>query len=794
MGVLASCGRGLNSVNRWQKALPEDLPLISCDRVAEEIGAVPMSLRLARRSKVSPASAPSAVQIWVGTRSHRLWRRPLVLGLVGVGLSGGLLGLGLSFRLGLRLMLNPEALPQALARLTRSQPKALPPAISLEGLRQQAEASQQQVGELLRLDMPRVKDREVLIVPVLEATGAIASLHLLANEGNGGELRAIASLPVATLPKDTVLAPWLSSPQAPTAVPANFSFTRVVLLPAPPVATDGLWLTLEGSWQQQGLTLRYGHLLHVDSQAQRLELLTPWSSPANRPPQWADLDGDGPSDLVIDETVGLEPALRGLQMMPGPRVQSVSWLRVPVDAGAQAVSYQQALRLARGGLWHPAQNQLTNLKNTLAQSWNPAAEAQLQLMEHHATITRQQAEQDWSTPTQHILALLIDGRWEPALARLEASPELLPTLLNRLGVDQGRLWNRISAAAALPDPPPAVYVWGGLALKAQQNQPTNRDGATPDWLNRQPVPTAARQRLAQVLATLTTTQAPAVASAKVGATAAIAAQPSSAQAVGNIALPPITALIGQARPIPAPQSGYAAPGQSLDATLGQWYAIDIKAVQSQTWQRGTVPIPAGAAPAAVWSVVQPAAQASPQLLRWVSPTTGISAPLTVRGLSLSNDTVTLLATGPATNASALPPLVFSQGALMWLDADQGQTAKPGAIAAAVAFLGVQTAPAALPTLSQHRLDLTGDSQPEQVLTWDDTALGHLQSRGVQVEGTAPKTIIMDQDNGVLYSDLVETQTLVALTSPNADQPVGLLVHRAGEYELLIWRSATQRFE
>jgi hypothetical protein len=112
-------------------------------------------------------------------------------------------------------------------------------------------------------------------------------------------------------------------------------------------------------------------------------------------------------------------------------------------------------------------------------------------MERHGAITRQQAEQDWSTPTQHILALLIDGQWEPALARLEASPELLPTLLNRLGVDQGRLWNRISAAAALPDPPPAVYVWGGLASKpSRTNSPIEtgppQTGSTPAGTRRRP--------------------------------------------------------------------------------------------------------------------------------------------------------------------------------------------------------------------------------------------------------------------------------------------------------------------
>ncbi|MFQ4137856.1 hypothetical protein PGN35_016180 [Nodosilinea sp. PGN35] len=755
-----------------------------------------MPLPSSRHPKAAQASAPGAVQVWVGTRPKQLWRRLLGLALVGVGIGGGLLLLGFSFRLGLRLMLDPEALPLVLARFQRSQQVALPAATSLEDLRQQAQAARQQVGEPLRLEV--ANGGEVLIVPVLEeGSGAIASLHLFQREGGEAELRAIATLPIAPLPKDTVLAPWLNSPQAPTAAPGAFDLTRVVPLPEPPVADDGLWLTLEGTWQQQGLTLRYGQLLYVNAQAQRLELLMPWSSPANRPPQWADLDGDGPSDLIIDETVGLDPALRGLQVMPGPRVQPVSWVRVPVDAGDQASRYQQALRLARGGLWHPAQGQLANLKTALGQGWNPTAEAQLRLIERHGAITRQQAEQDWSTPTQHILALLIDGRWETALTQLEASPQLLPTLLTRLGVDQGRLWNRITAAAALPDPPPAVYIWGGIALKAQQTQPANRDGATPDWLNRQPVPAAARQRLAKVLATLTPTPPPSVASAKTAGTTATPVTATSGPEA--IALPPLTALIGQAQPIAPPETGYAAPGQSFDAALGQWYAIDLRAVhQSQTWQRGEGTLPAGATPPAVWPLVQPAV-ASPQLLRWVSPTTGVSAPVTVRGLRLSNGNVTLLATGPAPHTSALPPLVFSQGALRWLDASQGQTAEPGAIAAAAAAIfGNQPSPAeaarSLATLAQHSIDLTGNGQLERVLTWDEAALAQLKTWQVQVETTSPKTIILGADNRVLYSDLFAPQTVVALTNPAAGGPVGLLVHRPEGYELLFWLAAEQRFE
>ena len=753
-----------------------------------------MSPRPSRSPRASHPTTPGAVQVWVRASPRSLGR--WLGGLLAIAsLGGGLALLGLSFRLGLQLILDPDSLPQVLAPWQRSGAAPLPPATSLAELRQQAEATQQRLGEPLRLGVPDAEGHGVLVVPMLAAdSGAITSLTLF--QAQGEELRAIATLAIDPLPQDTVMAPWLRSAQAPTAVPQTFPLSQVVRLPPPPLAAhgpEGTWLTLQGTWQQQGLTLRYGQLLYVDPQAQRLDLLEPWSSPVNRLPQWADLDGDGPSDWVIDETVDLEPTLRGVKVTAGaaPRLQSVSWVAVPVDAGAKAEAYHQALKLARGGLWSQAQAQLLDLKTALAQAWNPTAEAQLRLMERHAAITRQQADQDWSTPTQHILALLIDGRWEAALAQLEASPELLPTVLNRLGGDRGRMWSRISAAAALPTPPPAVYVWGGLALKAQQNQPTYLDGATQDWLTRQPIPAATRQRLARILTAVAAAQAATVASARETPAAPGAAAP---------ALEPLRAIIGQGKLIPAPGSGFAGPGQSLEAWRGQWYAVELRAIdQGQGWQSGSLALPAGAAPAAVWSAIAPATQAA-QVLGWVSPTHGVPAPLTVRGLTLTNGT-TLLATGPAASGeNPLPPLVFSQGALLWLDDNQSQVADAGAIAApvAAAIFGSQAPPAdfanALAHLSQHRIDLTGDGQPEQVLTWKDGGLAQLQTWQVPANGDLPKTMILDANQRVLYNDLVTPQTLVALTNPALGGAVGLLVYRAGEYELLSWEAVSQRFE
>ncbi|MEO1070487.1 MAG: hypothetical protein AAFW95_15475, partial [Cyanobacteria bacterium J06638_6] len=101
---------------------------------------------------------------------------------------------------------------------------------------------------------------------------------------------------------------------------------------------------------------------------------------------------------------------------------------------------------------------------------------------------------------------------------------------------------------------------------------------------------------------------------------------------------------------------------------------------------------------------------------------------------------------------------------------------------------------ALDGLSQHSLDLTGNGQLERVLTWNQTALNQLNTWDISVDQNSPKTMILSSDNTVLYSDLLASQTLVALTSPAPGSPVELLVYRSGGYQLLSWAAAAQRFE
>jgi len=751
----------------------------------------------------------SAVQVWVGARPRRLWWRVLSLLLVSLGLGGGAVLLAFSFRWGLLLMLDPEALPRWQSWL---QPNAAPTTVSLDELRQALAQRDQTLGEPVALNTETTDGAAtLLLVPVInQSDGQIVAITLLQRlpgqmhlEKESDRLLQLETIAIAPFSRELILATLESTAPNYRLAPQEFSTTQLTRLPPPPTGLNLAWFTLEGNWAALGLNLRYGQLLVVDIAQPSLHPLTVWSSPANRLPQWEDLDGVGHTDLVVDQTVGLEPKLQGFQLLEAGglgvpvRLQPLSWVQVPVAAGQRVSDYQKALRLARSGLWQEAGDRLTILKTALADQWNPTAEAQLQLITRHAAIARQQANQDWAMPTQHILALLIDGQWEKALVRLEADPTLLKPLLRRLEVDQGRLWNRIVATTSLPKPELAVYVWGGLMLNAQQNPQ-----AAQEWLARQPISARERQRLAAVLTSpAAVAQSP---SSSSGATTTTTSSKLVSEPHRPAAIVPIEAVIGTVQPLARLETSrwYVPPDQSTDASLGQWYQVEVQSVkQAQSWISHWQSPTASSNAAVLWSALATEGRPTLTLLRWASHREAVATSLSVRGVAVAQGRVTLLATGSAVETSTQPLLAFSKDALVWLDTSQQQAVdltKAADPLTKVLFSDQATSSQAianvLGTLQQHTLDLTGKGQPDRVFTLESAALNQLQALGAKIDGTAPKTIILSQDNRLLYSDLTSPQTLVALTNPQQGLPLALLVYRAGEYALLPWSETNQQFE
>jgi len=700
-----------------------------------------------------------------GQQRQSMGRRVLAMLVTALGLWGAGSALVISARWGTALMLDPTAAPWLDALDWLAGPER-PQRLSLDQLRHSLAQQGLTLGDPQTI--PLNADPPLLVVPVHSGDSShLQELRLYQSATPGQpteQLMLRDRLTVVALAAQPVLAPLTRLGQQPQAAPTQFTFTQLTPLPA-----SDPWFTLEGTWDNQSLTLRYGQFVYVDPVRAALVPLAPWSSPADQRPVAADLDGQNPSDWVVDQTLALEPTWAGwvVQHSP-PQTQPVNFATVPLTTAEDQAPYNQALRLGRLRLWQAAHDQLALLKAHHANPWPPLAEAQLRLMAHHARHTRHQAEAVWSNPLQQVLALLADGRWEDALAQVEASPDLLPPLLQRFAGDDARFWNRVLGAKSLSEPAEAVYVWGALMVQAQDGP-----AAVGPWLARQTVSDVAGQRYQALI------QGPAIATAS-------AAPPDTA--------PLPTAVLGLALPLPAPDVARwylprpAAPPPARPPA--QWYRIPVQAAHlDHQWHPAYTP--ATTDPATLWHSLSEAVQ--PRLQLWQGPGNEALQPLTVRGLQVDGNRVILLATGPRAAVGTVAPLAFSANALVWLDPARGTSPPQPTLAAAVeAHLFRSSAPepdartALGQTITVHPLDLTADGQSEQVITLADTALAHLTDLEAEPTPPAHKTLIFDAQGTLLYSDLRQPQTLVAFTNPAQGGPVGLVVYDGETYHLHQW--------
>lgn len=113
--------------------------------------------------------------------------------------------------------------------------------------------------------------------------------------------------------------------------------------------------------------------------------------------------------------------------------------------------------------------------------WSTAVQAQLDLIEFHAKITKAQAVAAWASPSQQVLASLIDGRWTEALEVLKNSPGNQQEITNLLRSNGGRIKNRLNAALLENPEQLELKTWGTLIIAAENGR--NR---AINWLNEQP--------------------------------------------------------------------------------------------------------------------------------------------------------------------------------------------------------------------------------------------------------------------------------------------------------------------
>ncbi|MBW4618147.1 MAG: hypothetical protein KME17_02020 [Cyanosarcina radialis HA8281-LM2] len=248
-----------------------------------------------------------------------------------------------------------------------------------------------------------------------------------------------------------------------------------------PFATKapGTWLNLTGKSDFADTSVLYGQVVRYDPQSSYLSVKLSWASPAGQAAYWQEVAGDSNPELVVNQTVGIEPRfqiyqLKSRKFAADPLELKVISLNPPA---LKNTDYQKALTLADKGLWTTAWEMLSALK---LESLPASARSQIGIIKLHAEFARSQLKQTWASPSQAVLVNLMNGRWQEALKIFESSEfdrrEIAMTLKN----DSDRLWQRVEAALEVK-PDPDAQAWGAMLIAISDGK---QDAL--DWLNEQP--------------------------------------------------------------------------------------------------------------------------------------------------------------------------------------------------------------------------------------------------------------------------------------------------------------------
>lgn len=244
-----------------------------------------------------------------------------------------------------------------------------------------------------------------------------------------------------------------------------------------PEANTGHWFNLTGKRNQGEYAVTYGQLFHYDPGSTTLTALVKWAGPTEQPIAWKQITGSPTPELLINHTIGLEPSYQAYLVQPKgtPELRPISL----TQATHSSPEFRTALNLIKAALWSLAADRLKQIKNT-GETWNNMAQAQLDLVQYHAKVTRDQAQQNSASPFQQVIAKLLDGRWKEAFTSLEKDPSTHVEIQESLKTETVRLWKRLSIAIDEDPGNPYLQAWTAAVM-------LDRDGLskTRTWLNHQ---------------------------------------------------------------------------------------------------------------------------------------------------------------------------------------------------------------------------------------------------------------------------------------------------------------------
>ncbi|PSB22715.1 hypothetical protein C7B76_03020 [filamentous cyanobacterium CCP2] len=632
-------------------------------------------------------------------------------------------------------------------------------------------------------------------------------------------LELLDQLAISGLEEHFVIAPLSSAGIAHHGSTRQLPLTSVTFIngesPLP-----GVWLHFSGDWQRGSSRMVYGQVVRYDPIRGRLQPLVTWTSPAAEIPLWQSVTGEEAS-LVVNQTIGLEPKFQVYQFTAlGSPARPVQVTPITLaETGLDDRTYKNGLLLARNGLWSLAQKQL-EASQVNQPSWTAAAQAQLDFVALHARITQTQADREWASPRQQILALLIDGQWTEALTVVKTAHTNGYTLNTLLTDPSDRLQQRIETALRV-NPSSVLQQWGVLVTAVQTDRAT-----AIEWLNKQPQELVRGQPLQELFALLETPSAPVI----------VASAPAVSSSPASMAMSPASALaayqmIGTAmgRSSITPE-GWIRPNPEDTLILNTnqtWYEIQVLQLQDgQQWQ--TLPsnrLMSSEDPnqtaRSLWEMLGLTQNPEIQLMTWAGSTQPQVIQATIRAIQVQNGDVRLLAVAETHLGLDSPLLAMTPSSLSWLQPVEvltlthlnqqypewttallpalGQELQHAGYTLPVSETPSQTLLKELGSWSLQLADLTGDSQLEGVLSLDmsgSDAVSEVANSQANSEAMGhTQTLIFSSQGSVLYSDLGSpTQSLKAIVNLYPGNLPALIVHDTQGYRVEQWSASHQRFE
>ncbi len=574
--------------------------------------------------------------------------------------------------------------------------------------------------------------------------------------------------------------------------------------------SPGIWYYLRGERTSGTNAIAYGHIVHYNTQRNSLQLMLSWTSPNGQLPQWQQVTGGNLKELVVNQTVALEPQLRVYQVKSNNSLNAVLLEEISLTPpGLNNSAYKDALSIAKSGMWTPAFEWLQFILKQRKAKIPPSAKAQIDLIRLHSQLTKAQAEKTWASPSQQVLADLIDGRWEKALQVFEASPTNVQEIATFLKADGGRLWSRTEAALRVNPNRPEVQTWGALILAARHG-----NARANSWLQEQP---------------------------KISKETPIKIASLLRQLEGEIVIKPNTntthpsKIVGSASVIATINPNdwlQPNPKSDIKSTSNQWYQVEVSAFHDgKSWLNApfnNLNPPKTESGKFLWDTLGINSDPNIQIVLWLPNGEQQTTNATIKAVQFHSGVLRLLAaasdveTGSVASIQHPQPLALTNAALEWVqpsaitieqlyqkDSQRVKTILPTVWRSLQASGQIPTG--AIPNLSKmllllrywpvQVLDLTGDQQPETIFTISKESLASLNKPLSHTKGgdrnlSRPRTLILSNSGIVIYSDFSRNsgEVLTAIAKTSDGQSLTLLVESADKYILKRWSANSQRFE